>query len=102
MFAVDPTIHWANPNSNSTPASPFPAYPPGYPNAQTPVPLVTHLHGGENQSYSDGAEKNGSPRKESMAQPTTHMKSPTQTQQSTTIPTVSNPRPFGTTTTHWD
>ncbi len=54
MFAVDPTIHWANPDNNSMPAPPFPAYPPGYPNAQTPVPLVTHLHGGENQSYSDG------------------------------------------------
>jgi FtsP/CotA-like multicopper oxidase with cupredoxin domain len=34
--------------------TPFPSYPPGYPNAQSPVPLVTHLHGGQNQSYSDG------------------------------------------------
>ena len=34
--------------------SPFPAFPPGYPNAQSPVPLVTHLHGGENQSFYDG------------------------------------------------
>ncbi|MGO8807191.1 MAG: multicopper oxidase domain-containing protein [Candidatus Bathyarchaeia archaeon] len=54
MFSVDPTIHWANPSNNSMPAAPFPAYPPGYPNAQSLVPLVTHLHGGENQSYSDG------------------------------------------------
>ena len=54
MFVVDPTIHWANPNNNSQPTSSFPAFPPGYPNAQSPVPLVTHLHGGENQSYYDG------------------------------------------------
>ena len=54
MFAVDPTIHWANPNNNPMFTSPFPAYPPGYPNAQSPVPLVTHLHGGQNQSFSDG------------------------------------------------
>ncbi len=54
MFAVDPTIHWANPNNNSESTSPFSAYPPGYPNAQTPVPLVTHLHGGQNQSFYDG------------------------------------------------
>ena len=54
MFAVDPTIHWANPNNNPMFTSPFPAYPPGFPNAQSPVPLVTHLHGGQNQSFSDG------------------------------------------------
>ncbi len=54
MFAVDPTIHWANPNNTSKPTSSFPVYPPGYPYAQSPVPLVTHLHGGENQSYYDG------------------------------------------------
>ncbi len=54
MFAVDPTIHWANPNSNPESTSPFPAFPPGFPNAQSPVPLVTHLHGGENQSFNDG------------------------------------------------
>jgi FtsP/CotA-like multicopper oxidase with cupredoxin domain len=54
MFPVDPTIHWANPNNSPMSATPFPTYPPGYPNAQSPVPLVTHLHGGENQSYSDG------------------------------------------------
>ena len=33
---------------------PFAPYPPGYPEAQHPVPLVTHLHGGEVQSYFDG------------------------------------------------
>jgi len=54
IFAADPTIHWANPNNNPMYTSPFPVYPPGYPNAQSPVPLVTHLHGGENQSFYDG------------------------------------------------
>ena len=54
MLAVDPTIHWANPNNTSMPAPPYPNYPPGYPDAQSPVPLVTHLHGGENQSFYDG------------------------------------------------
>ena len=56
MFPVDPTIHWANPDNDPMPNSPFPTYPPGYPNAQTPVPLVTHLHGGENQSFSRGGK----------------------------------------------
>lgn len=53
-FAVDPTIHWANPNNIPMPMPPFSAFPPGYPLAQNPVPLVTHLHGGEVQSDSDG------------------------------------------------
>lgn len=53
-FAVDPTIHWANPNNMPTPTPPFLPFPPGYPLAQSPVPLVTHLHGGEVQSDSDG------------------------------------------------
>jgi FtsP/CotA-like multicopper oxidase with cupredoxin domain len=54
LFAVDPTIHWANPINISEPTPPFPVYPPGFPNAQSPVLLVTHLHGGENQSFYDG------------------------------------------------
>jgi spore coat protein A len=54
MFAVDPTVHWANPNNTSEANSPFPIYPPGFPNVQSPVLLVTHLHGGENQSFYDG------------------------------------------------
>jgi len=54
MFAVDPTIHWANPNNSPMFTSSFPAYPPGFPSVQSPVPLVTHLHGGQNQSFSDG------------------------------------------------
>jgi spore coat protein A, manganese oxidase len=62
MFAVDPTIHWANPNNlpmmmpmdPSMPPMDWPAFPPGFPGAQSPVTLVTHLHGGEVQSTSDG------------------------------------------------
>jgi len=75
MFAVDPTLHWANPNNipmPTEPNAPVPPYPPydgitkfGFDgtvenptgffyNAQSPVPLVPHLHGGEVQSTSDG------------------------------------------------
>lgn len=52
---VDPTLHWANPKNMEMPSSPnAPAFPPGFTEAQTPVPIVTHLHGGEVQSTSDG------------------------------------------------
>lgn len=56
MFAIDPTLHWANPNNFPMPEYPVeaPLFPPGYPEAQRPVPLIPHLHGGEVQSTSDG------------------------------------------------
>lgn len=54
FFAVDPTIHWANPNNMEMPTPPFLPFPPGYPEAQSPVPIVTHLHGGETEPPSDG------------------------------------------------
>jgi FtsP/CotA-like multicopper oxidase with cupredoxin domain len=79
MFPVDPTIHWANPNNidmdtakAQTVQGLAPPFPPGYNgapytlpgtstvtnpegwNAQSPVPIVTHLHGGEEQSEYDG------------------------------------------------
>ncbi len=54
MLPVDPTIHWANPTDYGTPTAPFPTYPPGIAAVQSPVPLVTHLHGSETQSYYDG------------------------------------------------
>lgn len=54
MFAVDPTLHWSNPNDFTAPTAPFDEYPPGYIEAQTNVSLVTHLHGAEVQSTSDG------------------------------------------------
>jgi FtsP/CotA-like multicopper oxidase with cupredoxin domain len=53
-LAVDPTIHWANPNNMPMPMPPFPPFPPGFPLAQSPVPIVTHLHGGETEPSSDG------------------------------------------------
>lgn len=52
LFTIDPTLHWANPNGMAMPMAPFPA--DGYPTAQSPVPIVTHLHGGEVESASDG------------------------------------------------
>ena len=55
LFKVDPTIHWANPNNMEMPnpatSSDFPL---GYPQAQSPVPISIHLHGGETPSASDG------------------------------------------------
>jgi spore coat protein A, manganese oxidase len=54
MFQVDPTIHWADPNNNGMPTSPYPSYPPGFPQDQVDVPTVPHLHGSETQSYYDG------------------------------------------------
>lgn len=54
-FAVDPTLHWANPdNMPMDPPEPWPIFPPGFPYAQRPVPVVTHLHGGEVPSVYDG------------------------------------------------
>jgi spore coat protein A len=79
MYPVDPTIHWANPNNIDMDAAmeqtiqglapPFPPGYNGYPytipgtttvtnpngwNAQSPVPIVTHLHGGQVPSAYDG------------------------------------------------
>ena len=54
MFAIDPTIMWANPNLMATPASPFAGFPPGYPTAQSPIPICVHLHGGEVPATVDG------------------------------------------------
>ncbi len=54
FLPVDPTLDWANPNFMSVPLPPFPSFPPGFPLAQQTVPIVPHLHGGENPSYYDG------------------------------------------------
>ncbi len=55
MFAVDPTLQWANPNNMEMPnPSSAPMFPAGYQLAQSPVPIVIHLHGGEVPSTSDG------------------------------------------------
>jgi spore coat protein A, manganese oxidase len=53
LFAVDPTIHWANPDGIAMP-NPNSAPSTGYPQAQSPVPISIHLHGGEDPSTSDG------------------------------------------------
>jgi FtsP/CotA-like multicopper oxidase with cupredoxin domain len=53
-FPVDPTIHWANPNNMPKPAPPFLPFPPGYDEAQFPVPVVPHRHGGEQLAVFDG------------------------------------------------
>ncbi|HET6949483.1 MAG TPA: carbohydrate-binding protein [Acidimicrobiales bacterium] len=45
ILAVDPVVHWANPNAMEPPEAPFEPFPPGYPDAQFPVPIVTHTHG---------------------------------------------------------
>lgn len=56
MFAVDPTLHWANPNNmpHMMNDMEMPAFPPGFSEAQSPIPIVTHLHGGEVHSNNDG------------------------------------------------
>lgn len=54
QFAVDPTLHWANPDNVPMPTAPFPTFPPGFPSAQVNPALVPHLHGLEVQSTSDG------------------------------------------------
>jgi FtsP/CotA-like multicopper oxidase with cupredoxin domain len=45
IFAVDPTLHWANPNAMEAPEPPFTPFPPGYAAAQSPLQHVTHTHG---------------------------------------------------------
>ena len=53
QFAVDPTLHWANPNNIPMEVT-YTDFPPGYTGAQSPAPLVPHLHGGEVPPTSDG------------------------------------------------
>ncbi|HEY3419598.1 MAG TPA: multicopper oxidase [Methanomassiliicoccales archaeon] len=58
MFATDPTVDWTNPNNMVTPTTPFNAFPPGYAQAQYPVTIATHLHGGETSAKYDGGPFN--------------------------------------------
>lgn len=54
-FPVDPTIEWADPNQiGMIEPDQVPNFPPGLEQAQKPIPIVTHLHGGENNSIFDG------------------------------------------------
>jgi len=55
LLPVDPTLHWADPNKlGMVMPDSVPPFPPGLYRAQKPVPLVTHLHGGETYSAFDG------------------------------------------------
>lgn len=54
FLAVDPNLHWANPQALEPQTPPFEPFPPGYPNAQFPVPHVTHTHGLVVTSAHDG------------------------------------------------
>src|SRR5947209_10915468 len=62
MFPVDPTIMAANPNNAPIPPPPYVdangnllvPFPPGYPQFQSPIVTVPHLHGGYTPSASDG------------------------------------------------
>ncbi|CFX68575.1 Cupredoxin [Syntrophomonas zehnderi OL-4] len=54
LLPVDPTLHWADPNNLGMVMCPCLPFPPGYKKAQYPVPVVTHLHGGEVPSAFDG------------------------------------------------
>ena len=56
LFAIDPSLHWANPKNLPMPMdlSAALSFPPGFVEVQSPVPIVTHLHGGEVASRSDG------------------------------------------------
>lgn len=54
FLPVDPTLHWANPLRMEAPTGPFKPFPPGYSEAQYPVPIVTHIHGLEVGAESDG------------------------------------------------
>jgi len=55
-FPIDPTLHWANPKGLESPSPPVtaPSFPPGFSIVQSPVPIVTHLHGAEVSSAFDG------------------------------------------------
>ncbi|HEY3253264.1 MAG TPA: hypothetical protein VGJ91_04925, partial [Polyangiaceae bacterium] len=55
LFPVDPTLHWANPNNMSAPTPPFAENRPPDTDAQSPIPIVTHVHGLEVDSRYDGA-----------------------------------------------
>lgn len=53
MFSIDSTLNWANPNK-LYPETKYVRYPFGNYISQYPVPMVTHLHGGEVAPVFDG------------------------------------------------
>ena len=58
FLPIDPTLHWADPNNlgmmNMDESNVYDTFPPGYADAQTPVPTAVHLHGAEVSSSFDG------------------------------------------------
>ena len=54
LAPVDPTLDWANPNNFPKPTAPFAPFPPGYPQAQSPITHTTHSHGLEVDPSFDG------------------------------------------------
>jgi spore coat protein A, manganese oxidase len=71
FLAVDPTLHFANPLAMEPPIAPFLPFPPGYNNAQSLVPHVTHTHGLMVRADMDGtAEEWFTPSPGQIAGPT--------------------------------
>ncbi len=54
LLPVDPTLHWANPPGGEDGRDSRPVFESTPPPYGGPVPIVTHLHGGHSQDYSDG------------------------------------------------
>jgi spore coat protein A, manganese oxidase len=54
LLPVDPTLHWANPPGGRKGRDSEPRFTETPGPYRGPVPIVTHLHGGENREESDG------------------------------------------------
>jgi FtsP/CotA-like multicopper oxidase with cupredoxin domain len=54
LFAVDPTLHWANPPGGTRGRDSKPSFRSTPGPYRGPVPIVTHLHGGHTSDESDG------------------------------------------------
>ena len=54
LLSVDPTVHWANPPGGTTGRDMRPTFKDTPGRYTGPVPIVTHLHGGHTEDYSDG------------------------------------------------
>ncbi|MYV45410.1 multicopper oxidase [Streptomyces sp. SID2888] len=54
LLPVDPTLHWANPGGGVSGRDSHPDFDSTPGPYRGPVPIVTHLHGGENEEESDG------------------------------------------------
>jgi spore coat protein A, manganese oxidase len=54
LLPVDPTLHWANPPGGAYGRDSRPAFTSTPGRYEGPVPIVTHLHGGDSSEDSDG------------------------------------------------